>query len=59
MEEWHEGSPSKVIYKWKRIPRESEDNLREEEHLYRGPILAQRKHGHGEYIITRRYLMFY
>jgi hypothetical protein len=59
VEEWNEGQPSRVIYKWIRKPRESVNGLVEEEHLYHGSMLNRHKHGPGEYLITRRYVVLY
>jgi hypothetical protein len=55
VEEWRDGQPSKVVYKWLRRPREPASKLKEEEHLYRGGMLNRHKHGAGEYFIIRRY----
>ena len=59
VQEWSEGQPSRVIYKWIRKPRDSGSGLLEEEHLYHGSMLNRHKHGPGQYLITRRYALLY
>lgn len=56
VEEWKEGHPSKVIYRWIHRPKHSPGGLLEEEHLYHGGMLNRHKHGPGEYLIIRRFI---